>query len=111
MRYEQIYDRINSLCEERGWTLYKLAGESNVAYSTLYNMMERHSVPQLDLIQNLCDGFNITLADFFIDENAGRKELSQKDMIFLNSSRGLDSRERNQVLAYIQALQDMKHNI
>ena len=30
MRYDQIYDRINSLCEERGWSQYKLIHEENV---------------------------------------------------------------------------------
>ena len=64
MRYDQIYDRINSLCEERGWSQYKLIHESGIPQSSFYNMMDRHSIPQLDMIQRICDGFNITLAEF-----------------------------------------------
>ena len=91
MRYDQIYDRINSLCEERGWSQYKLIHESGIPQSSFYNMMDRHSIPQLDMIQRICDGFNITLAEFFADNDAEYEELSKDDLLFLHISRNLNA--------------------
>jgi transcriptional regulator with XRE-family HTH domain len=65
IRYDDIYDRISELCEERGWSNYKLMNESGIAKSTFYNMLEKKSVPQIDMIQKICDGFNMTLGEFF----------------------------------------------
>ena len=64
MRYEQVYNRIKELCEERGWSQYRLIKESGIPQSSFYNMMDRESIPQLDMIQRICDGLNITLGDF-----------------------------------------------
>ena len=61
MRYEQVYNRIKELCEERGWSQYRLIKESGIPQSSFYNMMDRESIPQLDMIQRICDGLNITL--------------------------------------------------
>lgn len=95
MRYDQIYDRINSLCEERGWSQYKLIHESGIPQSSFYNMMDRHSIPQLDMIQRICDGFNITLAEFFADNDAEYEELSKDDLLFLHISRNLNANSRD----------------
>jgi hypothetical protein len=42
IRYDDIYDRISELCEERGWSNYKLMNESGIAKSTFYNMIEKN---------------------------------------------------------------------
>ena len=110
MRYDQIYDRINSLCEERGWSQYKLIHESGIPQSSFYNMMDRHSIPQLDMIQRICDGFNITLAEFFADNDAEYEELSKDDLLFLHISRNLNANSRDRALSYMPALQDMQQN-
>ena len=65
--YDQVYDRIDELCEQRGWSRYKLVEESGIPQSSFYNMFNRHSIPRLDLIQKICDGFHISLAEFFAD--------------------------------------------
>lgn len=109
MRYEQIGHRIEALCEKRGWSLYKLAQESNIAYSTLYDTKNGLTVPQVDLIQKICDGFNITMSDFFKEEDDGVLQLSDDDILIVNCAKELDSVQRARALAYMQGLKDMNN--
>jgi transcriptional regulator with XRE-family HTH domain len=106
IRYDEIYDRISGLCEERGWSTYRLMKESRLAKSSLYNMLNRSSVPQLDMIQKICDGFNITLGEFFSDNVENTGELSKDDRLFVDILRRLGADDRDRVLAYMQALID-----
>ena len=108
MRYEQVYNRIKELCEERGWSQYKLIKESGIPQSSFYNMMDRESIPQLDMIQRICDGLNITLGDFFADDRAA-KELSRDDYLFIEASRKLDADNRRRALAYMDGLIDLQN--
>ena len=58
--------RIKQLCDERGIKPNTLANLSGVTPSTVYSLLDenRNSV-QLKTVKILCDGLNITLAEFF----------------------------------------------
>lgn len=60
--------RLQSLMEERGWTIYRLAKEANVSWSTIRNMFKRNNDPSISTLESLCKGMGITLPQFF-DEN------------------------------------------
>lgn len=57
--------RIKQLMEERGWTDYRLAKESNLSHSTVTNMFNRNNAPTLPTLEAVCKAFGITLAQFF----------------------------------------------
>ncbi|MCM1006325.1 MAG: helix-turn-helix transcriptional regulator [Ruminococcus flavefaciens] len=57
--------RIKQLMEERGWTDYRLAKESNLSHSTVTNMFNRNNAPTLPTLEAVCKAFQITLAQFF----------------------------------------------
>ncbi|CDD65988.1 unknown [Firmicutes bacterium CAG:882] len=40
MGYDQVYDRIDELCEQRGWSRYKLVEESGIPQSSFYNSVQ-----------------------------------------------------------------------
>lgn len=61
--------RIQELCNQRGWTLYKLAQESGIAYSSLNNIFIRNTQPTIPTLEKICNGFKIKLSDFFADES------------------------------------------
>lgn len=58
-------DRIRELCQERGWSYYQLAQQSGVPYSTLNTMMLKANMPTLPTLLRLCNGFGISVAQFF----------------------------------------------
>lgn len=66
---EAVAKRILELCEERKMAINALATISGVSPSTVYSMLnEKSRNPGVISIKKLCDGFNISLRDFFDSE-------------------------------------------
>ena len=64
--YTAVKNRLMVLCEQHKMSIHKLAMESAVAPSTIKNILYGKSVnPGIVTIKMLCDGFGITLIDFF----------------------------------------------
>ncbi|MBE6548382.1 MAG: helix-turn-helix transcriptional regulator [Ruminococcaceae bacterium] len=64
--YTAVKNRILHLCGEKKMSIHKLALESAVAPFTIKNILYGKSAnPGIVTIKMLCDGFGITLADFF----------------------------------------------
>ena len=64
--YTAVKNRLLCLLEERNMSIHKLATESGVAPSTVKNILYGKSVnPGIVTIKMLCDGFGITLNEFF----------------------------------------------
>ena len=63
-----VLKRIDDLRKERGWSVYKLAYESEITQSTLANMFTRKSLPSLTTLSQICDAFGIKLSDFFKED-------------------------------------------
>lgn len=63
---EAIANRIRRLCDERGITPNKLSTISAVPQATIKSILNGESKnPGAVTIKKLCDGFEITLGDFF----------------------------------------------
>ena len=58
--------RFQEICKERNMRVNELATQSGVTPSSVYSMMkpERREL-QISLIKKLCDGLDISLAEFF----------------------------------------------
>lgn len=64
--YTLVKNRILQLLEEKNMSIHKLALESAVAPSTIKNILYGKSQnPGIVTIKMLCDGFDISLIDFF----------------------------------------------
>lgn len=61
------HSRLQQLLTERGWTKYKLAKASGLSESTLANIFKRNTVPSVTTLEAICDGFGITLSQFFAE--------------------------------------------
>ena len=63
---EAVAKRILELCEERNMAVNALATVSGVSPSTIYSMLnEKSQNPGIVSIKKLCDGWNISLREFF----------------------------------------------
>jgi len=61
-----VADRIEELCKERNITINALSYISGVSNSTIKGIFYKRSQnPGVVTIKKLCDGFNITLGEFF----------------------------------------------
>lgn len=59
--------RLKQLLQEREWTEYKLSRECGLAQSTIGNIFRRNTMPSLSTLETICNGFGITLSQFFAD--------------------------------------------
>ena len=60
---------INELCDKNDYDYTTLSKKSGVPLSTLLNIINGNSKnPTLYTIIKICSGFNITLAEFFMDK-------------------------------------------
>lgn len=63
---EAIAKRIVELCEQKSMAINALANASGVSPSTVYSMLnEKSQNPGVVSIKKLCDGWEITLREFF----------------------------------------------
>ena len=63
---QAVANRIIELCKERGIAINAIANISGVPPMTVYSMLNAKSQnPGIVNIKKLCDGFEITLGEFF----------------------------------------------
>lgn len=105
MKDFEVMGRIKQLCKSRSWSYYRLAKASGIPYSTLNTMLHKSYVPTVPSLQKICDGFGITLAQFFSEEDE-ISLLTKEQRDCLEQWDSLDKKSRDLALAYMQGLSD-----
>lgn len=98
-----VINRIEELCEKRQMTRYRLAQVSGIEQSTLSNLLNRKSLPNIIALSKICDGFGITLSQFFMEEDK-IVNLSEEQRHVLDTWLSLADEERVLVKTYIQGI-------
>ena len=105
MTADDIIDRVEGLRKEKGWTIYKLAEESGVPYSSVYNMFDRKTMPRIDTLEKICNGLQVPVTDVLVaDMSKTNGTLSAEEKRLLEIVRQLSRKKRLQLLAYASAL-------
>ena len=102
-----VIERMNQLLQERGWTIYRLAKESDIAYSSLNNIFVRNTVPSVTTLEKICNGFQITLSQFFEPDTpviANSEMLSAEERDIIDTYRTLCKSDRQLLKAYLDGL-------
>lgn len=63
-----VLARITDLCRERNLSYYELAKRSGIPYSTLNTLLLKRTQPSLPTLRRLCNGFGISVLQFFASE-------------------------------------------
>ena len=103
MQEQDILKRIQQLCTVRNWTLYRLAKESGITYSTLCTMLHKETAPSIPTLIKLCQGFGISLSEFF-DTTNDWAVLSPEQKAHLQLWDQLNADNQNAVLKYMRFL-------
>lgn len=103
--YSEYYiaDRINQLCEKQNITKYQLAKRSGMSESSISNLLNRHSDPRFTTLSRICDGFGITLSQFFLPDGE-KVDLTSEQKRILDIWEKLDDDEKRLVNAYIDGV-------
>jgi len=68
-----VLSKIKDILDERQWSLYKLAKEAGIPYSSLTSLYQNNNQPTLATLEKLCQGLHITVGEFFSDETPFRE--------------------------------------
>ena len=96
-------ERIQELCEERNWSYYQLSKATGIAYSTLSTMINKQNMPSIPTLFKLCQGFGITVADFF-EPNTNTQGLTDEQALCLSLFTPLAQEDKELALAYLKGL-------
>lgn len=99
-----IAERIKELCERKGMTMYALSQKTGVTQSSLSSMMNKGRLPNFLTLSRICEGLDLTLAQFFTPEGK-RPDLSPEQERLLDVWDSLSKEEREAVKTYVRGIQ------
>ena len=102
-----VLKRIDDLRIERNWTIYRLADEAGITQSTIANMFSRKTLPSLSTLQQLCNAFGISLAEFF---TPAEEFADNSEFLLVANYRKLSSRDKKVVKDLITSLLKTKND-
>lgn len=103
---DKVFERIEYLRKTKHFTMYRLAKESDIPYSSLNNIIHRRTCPTIGTLEKICQGLNISLSDFFHFELYPLKDMTltpDEDEI-LNQYRSLSQGKKMLLKAYMNGL-------
>ena len=96
--------RLQQLMDERGWTIYRVAKEANIPWSTVRNMFKRNTDPSIATLESICRGMGMTLPQFFdVDNQMGLTEEQRK---LIKQWGTLKERDKKLVVELMEALNE-----
>ena len=99
-----VKERLKQLMDERSWTIYKVAKEANIPWSTVRNMFKRNTEPSIGTLEAICKGMGMTLPQFFDVENQMGLTAEQRQLI--NQWSKLDEPKKQLIIELLEALNE-----
>lgn len=98
--------RLKQMLDERGWTMYRLAKESGLNEATIANIYRRNAMPSILTLEQICQGFGITLSQFFAESEM--VELTPELRDVFDNWVFLTQKQKDAVLTMMHAFQHDK---
>lgn len=95
-------ERLQELLKQRGWSAYRLAKNCGLSESTISNIIRRNAVPSISTLEIICEGFGITMAQFFTDGDMVEITPDVKELI--NCWAALSPNQKDSVLRLIKTM-------
>jgi DNA-binding Xre family transcriptional regulator len=85
-----IVERINQLCKDKKIkSVYELSKITGVRQSTLQHVMDGNS-PRIDTLERICQGLEITISEFFINDQIKQQISDDLYPLLLETMKSLD---------------------
>lgn len=109
MNAEVLAKNFKNLLRKKGISQYKLRQVTDLSRGTIENIANgcKNGLPTTDTVIRVCEALDITVSDFFRDEER-RMELSDAEILIIENFRQCDLVNQERMLAYSQALVDSK---
>ena len=99
-----VLEKITKFRLERNWTEYQLAEKSGLPQSTISSWYRKNQIPTIPSLEKICDAFNITLAQFFSDENLEIIQVTKKQSDLLHEWNKLQDNQQQAVLQLLRSM-------
>lgn len=101
-----VLNRIQYFLRYKHWSIYKLAKESGLSYSSLNNIFNRKTCPTLPTLEKICKGFHISLSEFFAyEDNPLRSDtLTDTEQDIINAYQSLSLKDQELLKTYLNGL-------
>ena len=102
MEQEQniILTKIENYLVIRKWSLYRLAKEAEIQYSSLHSMFEKNTQPTIPTLMKICKGLGISMSDFFSDTiRTEFPQCTEDEQELLNTYRELNKKDKKMILS------------
>ena len=90
-----VLEKIDSLRNEKGWSINYLAMESGLTQSTLNNLYSRNTEPKISTLRAICGALGITLSDFFNEDEPEDELISRVKRLSTENKKALLQLLRN----------------
>lgn len=101
-----VKKRLQQLMNERGWTIYRVAKEADIPWSTVRNMFKRNTEPSIQTLESICQGMGMTLCQFFDEDN--QMGLTPEQVMLIQRWNQLDEKNQRLVTDLLEALNQSK---
>lgn len=99
-----VLDRIVELRTAKGWSEYQLAEESGMTQSTISSWYRRHMTPSVPSLERICDAFDISLSQFFMESGSQPIVLTDKQVELINATNKLSPEQLDNLLIFLNSL-------
>ena len=102
-----VLQRMQELLKAKDWSIYRLAKESGLSYSSLNNIFIRSTGPSVLTLEKICNGFQITMSEFFENMSTpvfNTDAISAEERTLLERYRTLSKADKQLLNAYLAGL-------
>ena len=103
---EFVARRVAELCQKQHLTMYRLAQLSGVKQSTISNILNQKTLPNIVTLEKLCNSFGITLSQFFQEDDACTATLTEEQKQILDIWITLNKENKNLIKTILQGMKD-----
>ena len=103
-----VIERILELCDKKNMSQYELSQRAGLTQSSISTLMSRGSLPKITTLQKICDGFGITLAQFFTQDDKKIPDLSEEQYKMLALWESLSPKEKIALEHIINSIIEMR---
>ena len=99
-----VLERIRNLRIERGWSEYLLAEKSGLTQSTISAWFRTNTLPTIPSLEKICSAFNISLSQFFMENDNYNIVLTEKQFQLLHQFNKLSSEQQDSLIQFLEKL-------
>lgn len=97
-----VLERIRNLRLERNWTEYQLAEKSGIPQSTISTWFRKQNLPTISSLEKICYAFDITLSDFFREDEYNN--LDENQIKLIRNFHKLNKAQQESLLVFLEHL-------